>query len=787
MRVSDKKIIRDLINNKSRSVIVLFAIILGSFGVSMMTTAYNILGRNLTENYRKTNPASFTLVVDSVSDEVMQKLKVLPDIEYVESRNKLIGRVETGGSTFIPVWLYIIDDFSKVRVNTYRLISGKAPVSGNEMLIERTGNRLADIGPGKNYKITIPGFGITDVKISGIVHDPGQAPSWMEGLLYGYVSKDFVESMNITGIKPELKFTIRNNKYDLPAIEKQMKKTVSFLESNHIAVNRTEILTPGRHIHQSQMDSLMFLMQMFGVLALILSSFLIINMIMAIMVKETRQIGIMKAIGASSGKISVIYISIVFIFGFVATLISLPLGNMAGKGYALFVASMLNFELFNQQVSYGTLALQIAIGTLLPVFVSLFPVCKASYISVRAALNHYGVSDSASNKTALNQHLVFTGTTALAIRNTFRRKGRLVLTLITLTLGGAVFISAFNIRTSLNNTVNSTFINQRYDISLFLSAGVDEADFRASLDSLPFVSDYETWGFVKATRIMSGKSESELMDVKAVPYQTKLFSPEIMTGRWLSGNDNEVVINHVFQAKHPDISLGSEIKLKVNSKIQKFKVVGCIRELFSGATVYVNKPVLSEWIRMKGKTNSALIAFKCNQSDISAYSVKMEQWFKEKSIPVSLVFRKDQYKDRVVDHLVVITTMLIMVALLLIIVGGLGLITTMGINIVERIRELSVLRAIGVNSKKLYQLILTEGFLIGIMSWAMAAVISVPVSYYLGNKLFEIFFETTLNFNISFTGLFVWLAIIVVFSSVAVLIPARNANKISIREGLSYE
>lgn len=791
MRPSFKKIIRDLLSNKSRSFIVLLAIVLGAFGVSMMTTAYSLLGRNLSDNYLKTNPAAFTLVVDSISDEVLQEAKRLPGIEYVETRNKLIGRVETSTNEFVPIWLFVVDDVSNVQINTYRLLSGSTPASGNEILIERTGNRLANIGLGNRYPITIPGFGTADMKISGIVHDPGQAPSWMEGLLYGYVSRVFVTSMGITGIKPELKFTIRTNKYDLPTIEKSMATTITFLESKHISFVRTEILTPGRHIHQSQMDSLMFLLQMFGVLALILSCFLIINMIMAIMAKETRQIGVMKAIGAGTGKITSIYISIVLVFGFVATLVALPLGFMAGKGYAQFVAQMLNFELFDQQISHAVLLFQIAIGTLLPVMVAFVPIYRASRISVREALNDYGVTDSVLMKSTHSQRLVNTmklsNTTVLAIRNTFRRKGRLVLTLITLVLGGAVFISAFNIRSSMNDTVNSRFTNQRYDISMILSKGVDEAQFYASLDSLPFVSGYETWGFARATRIAVDKPESELMDVKVVPLQTRLFVPEIITGKWLSSNNNELVVNHVFLSKYPDVNVASEITLRVNGKNQTFTVVGCIRELFSGPTVYVSKSVLAQWPNMQGKTNSALIAFKGNDTDIPVSSQKLEQWFKTKNFPVSLVFRKDQYKQRVVDHLVVITTMLIMVTCLLIVVGGLGLITTMGINIVERLRELSILRAIGVTNRKLYQLTLTEGFLIGLMSWVIAVVVSVPVSYYLGNKFFDIFFETTLNFEVSFTGIFIWLAIIVVFSTVAVLIPARNANKQSVREGLSYE
>jgi len=514
-------------------------------------------------------------------------------------------------------------------------------------------------------------------------------------------------------------------------------------------------------------------------------------MVMAIMAKETRQIGVMKAIGASTDKITSIYLTIVLIFGFTATLVALPLGFLAGKAYSTFVASMLNFELFDQQISHGVLVHQILVGTLLPALVSFFPVYRASRISVREALNDYGVKDSVSlspdKSSRIIEKLKFSNSTLFAIRNTFRRKDRLILTMITLVLGGAVFISAFNIRTSLKNTVQSRFTNQRYDVQAIFSKGISEPGFRSAIDSLQFVSKYEVWGSARATRIITGHTESELIDVKVVPLQTELFIPEIIKGKWLSGKADEVVVNHLFLSKFPDVRLGNEIILKVNGITKKLKVVGSIRELFAAPTVYVSKSILAEWPGMQEKMNSVLIAYRSECSDMRANSSKLEQWFQSKNYPVSLVFRKDNYKDRVIDHLVVITTMLIMVTLLLIIVGGLGLITTMGINIMERIRELAIIRAIGVTNRKVYQIILTEGFVIGILSWVMSVILSIPVSYYLGNKFFTIFFETTLNFNMSVVGVVLWLAIIVVFSSVAVLVPARNATKQSVAEGLSYE
>jgi putative ABC transport system permease protein len=792
MKVSFKKIARDLLSNKSRSAIVLIAIILGAFGVSMMTTAYNLLGKNLQDNYLKTNPASFTIVVENIADSTINRLKQLPEIENIETRNRIIGRVEVVPNEFVPIWLFVVDDFKNLNINTFRLLAGQFPTSSNEILVERTGNRLLDISLQKTYPVTIPGIEKQTMKISGIVHDPAQAPSWMEGLIYGYIQRDCAVKMGFRSGNQELKFTIRNNKYDWTKIEEQLAKTTQFLTLNKIKITRTEILPPGKHIHQSQMNSLMFLLQMFGVLALVLSCFLIINMIMAIMAKETRQIGVMKAIGASAGKITFIYLSIVFAFGFVATLVALPIGYLSGKGYAMFVASMLNFELFNLQISHGVILFQIAIGTLLPVLVSIVPVYRASQITVREALNDYGVKDTVSLTSNHSKrfaiHWRLSNTTMFAIRNTFRRKGRLVLTLVTLVLGGAIFISAFNIRTSLQETVKSRFTNQHYDLSVYFAENVDKQSFIESLDSLPIISGVETWNYAKTTLITPGHSESELIELKAPQASSAFFVPEMMAGQWLSGNSNEVVVNHVFLAKYPKVKLGDSITLKLKGKLKTLRVTGCIRELFSTATVYINQSQFEDWKSEKGVMTSALIAFNISKyPDLSSNSAQLEQWFQKKELPVSLVFRKDQYKDRVIDHLVVITTMLIMITFLLILVGGLGLITTMSINIIERIRELSVLRSIGVTSKNLYWITVIEGFVIGLISWAISLILSIPVSYYLGNKFFTIFFETTLNFNMSVTGIIIWLFIIVTFSAVAVIVPTMNAARQTVSAGLAYE
>ena len=130
-----------------------------------------------------------------------------------------------------------------------------------------------------------------------------------------------------------------------------------------------------------------------------------------------------------------------------------------------------------------------------------------------------------------------------------------------------------------------------------------------------------------------------------------------------------------------------------------------------------------------------------------------------------------------VDHLVVITSMLIMMTLLIILVGGLGIVTTMGINIIERKREIGILRATGTTNPLLYRILMYEGLVTGIISWVCSVILALPLSYYLGNFFFAVFFETTINFSVSPVGIVAWFFINLVFTSAAVLIPARNAAR----------
>ena len=120
-------------------------------------------------------------------------------------------------------------------------------------------------------------------------------------------------------------------------------------------------------------------------------------------------------------------------------------------------------------------------------------------------------------------------------------------------------------------------------------------------------------------------------------------------------------------------------------------------------------------------------------------------------------------------------------------VGGLGLMTTMSLNVMERRREMGVLRAIGATPRAVWLLVAAEGCAIGVLSWVLAAAAAWPVSSALGNFLLQAMFRIGIDFSFELRGLFVWLAVSVVLSLHASFLPAWHASRSTVREAIGHE
>jgi putative ABC transport system permease protein len=131
--------------------------------------------------------------------------------------------------------------------------------------------------------------------------------------------------------------------------------------------------------------------------------------------------------------------------------------------------------------------------------------------------------------------------------------------------------------------------------------------------------------------------------------------------------------------------------------------------------------------------------------------------------------------------------LLLIMAVLIAVIGGLGLMGTMSINVLERTREIGVMRAIGASNGAVRQIFIVEGIIIGVLSWLVGAILAYPISKFLSDLVGQQFLSAPLDYTFSLNGVLLWLGVVIVLSALASFLPAWNASRLTVREVLAYE
>lgn len=793
-KVRWRKLLRDLSINKTRTIFVILAIFIGVFGISVVANSYSILEREMDKNYMNTTPASASLLTTTIDKETLEKIAALPYIDTAELRLKAEGRVQVGDNSWKDIWLFVVNDFNALSLDTFSAEEGKAVPDKGEILFERKALSLAKAQLGQSINIKIPNNKAQNLKLSGTVHAPGLAPSWMEGFAYGFITKDTYELLGGASNTTELKILVSENTMNKQHIKDCVYNLKDFLEANNVKVVHIEIPTPGRHPHYTQMAALLFLMEIFGLLALVLSGVLVANIISAILEQQTRQIGIMKAIGASTKQIALLYTFMVLLLSTVAMALALPLGIYAGRGYASVAAGLLNFNIYNDTTPPVIILLEVVVGLLVPILTAAYPISKGSRITVREAITDYGISQQKytgkSSTKSFKMPKFIPRPLLLSLRNTFRRRGRFLFTMLVMAVGGTGFIVAMNIYASMYNTVEDKINSIFYDIQVTFDSPQQGQKIIETAANLPDVSKIEAWGGIGGTRVYTDGTQGNFFGIIAPPSDTELMAaPPLYEGRWLDKNDtNALVINQRLLSTEPDIKVGDEITLNINQNDSIWKVIGISKELIGQPCAYTNSEYLSKLIGKQGIASGAVVVTK-NRDLKSQEKVAeiIEKTFADNGLSVKSLIKIDDYRISIENHLLIIATFLIIMSLLVVLVGGLGLATTISINAMERTREIGIMRTVGASTHSLTGIIVSEGIIVGLISWFVSLILAWPLSSFVSYNFGMIFFEAPLEFKASGLGFVIWLLIVMAFAALASFYPSRKATQIPVRNALSYE
>lgn len=790
-----RKVLSDLWSNKLRTLLVVLSIAVGVFGTGTIVSAYIIIDRDIDADFLSVNPHSAILYTEPYNEELLKTAAQVPGVAMTEGRSSFVTRVAKGAGDWRNIQVTGIPPLDTIKIN--RLRYDKPIMLGNqEILMERSNKLIAqDIQVGDIVRLEVSNERVRELKVVGFVHDINTFPAPISGQLNGYVNLETMDWLGQGDRFNQILLTVSEGGSDEAHVREIGTAVADRIERSGFPVYFTLVFRPGGHPFKSIVTSLLALMSGLGVFLVFLSGFLVINTVSALLTQHVRQIGVMKAVGAKVYQIGMMYIVLVIIFGLLAALVAVPLSALAGRALSAFVASFMNFDLSDAKIPVESIVVQFVVALGVPVFAAIWPIWRGTRLTIREAISNYGLGQGHFGQGLIDRTLekvrFLSRPLLISLRNTFRRKGRLLLTLSTLTLAGAIFIAVFNTRASLNQTIEETFGYFLSDINIDLERPYRMRQIEQLALSVPGVAEVEGWLGATAQIMQDGEDTGEQVQIIAPPSTSTLIDPVLTSGRWLIPEDDKAVVigNHLIQ-RRPDLKVGDTLTFDIQGRESKWTIVGIFKMAgnVEPPMVYVNGEVLARELNYLGRTTAfravTHLHDKQSQERVSeALQARLDAaGVQVSNIQISTVL---QEQNEVSTNILMV--FLLSMAILIAVVGGLGLMGTMSMNVIERTREIGVLRAIGASDGAVLKLVLVEGLLIGMISWGLGALLAVPISQGLSAAVGLSFVTVPLPFVFSWDGFLIWLVVVLILSALASFLPAYGASRLTVRDVLAYE
>ncbi|RPJ58872.1 MAG: ABC transporter permease, partial [Dehalococcoidia bacterium] len=358
-----RKILRDLWHNKIRTLLVILSIAVGVFAVGVIISTQIMLEEDMTCAYHATNPASAFLYPESFDDSLIETIRRMDGIAEAEGRVDGANlRLKVGPDKWVPLRVDALGDYDDIRLNLVTPISGAWPPPQKGLLVERQGLYLTNAQVGDEVEVETPDGKIRHLRLAGLAYDMANEPAQFSGNVYGYVTLETLEWLGFDREYDELAIQVSEKADDKDHIQAIADQVENKIEKSGRNVYWTWIPNPGEHPAKESIDPLLLILGVLGALSLLLSGFLVINTISAILAQQVKQIGIMKAVGAQARQVIQMYLVMVLAFGLLSLLVAVPLGAWAAYAFTAYLAGLVNFDLSGFRIPLPALAVEITVG-----------------------------------------------------------------------------------------------------------------------------------------------------------------------------------------------------------------------------------------------------------------------------------------------------------------------------------------------------------------------------------------------------------------------------------------
>jgi putative ABC transport system permease protein len=791
-----RKVLADLWSNKARTILTVLTIIIGVFTIGFVTALNDIILSDTDAFYASANPHSAVIYTDPLDESAIDQVKKVSGVTEIEGRTGIMARLIGDNGKKYDIGINEIPPLSDMNVDLLHSDSDLPGLKDGEIWMERSSAQLFPVNEGDILEMQLQDGQMRELRVAGIVQDASSVAANYSNSLTGFVTQATVESFGGPALDNVLLVVVDDHTKDEDLVNNVVGAINGRLNESGHSVYGSMVYNPGEHFSREIFSGITAVLGILGWVVVVLSTFLVINTINSLLSQHVRQIGIMKVVGGSRRQIIGMYMVFILAYGLLALLIAVPLSAFAAYAACGGMSRMINISLGSFRLIPQAVLIQAITALIVPLAAAAVPVLIGTRIPVRDAIDDYGVKNGHFGHSLIDRLVekvrFFSRPVLLSLRNTFRRKGRIALTLAALTLGGAIFIAVFNLWGSFGVMLDKNMGYSLTDINVYLSEPYPADDIEQLILDVPGVTGVESWGHTEAQILSDDGSESKPISITAPPADSSLIQPIITEGRWLEPGDEDglVIGNHLLDVR-PDLGLGDKVVIDIAGKETAWTIVGVFK--LTGNTspppVYTTNENLDKYMPEPGTTISVRITTTVSDADTQlAVSKALETAFNQNDIKFNQMVLASDWAAQQASSVNVIIYFLLVMAVLIAIVGGIGLAGMMGMNVLERTREIGVLRAVGARSGSVMRMVVLEGVIIGFLSWLLALVFSLPLTLVLNYGVGQALFNQNLGFFVvDWQGVAGWIAGSLAVASLASLVPAARATRLTIRDVLAYE
>ncbi len=668
--------------------------------------------------------------------------------------NKLNKAVQTGGAPSIGA-SYLPPDKSIESAKEF--IAGAPPAKAGDVALNDGAAEKADLAPGDQTKVLVPSHGLVDVTVTGIYSTPGNTGGYI-----GVLFDDAQARQLFTDGSHAAYFDVAGNGVS----QNELRDRVQTVFPDLKVQNGDEVRDEMKSTIEQALSFVNYFLLAFGAIALLVGTFIIYNTFSMIVAQRLRELALLRAIGASRAQVGR---SVVF-EALIVGLLGSAMGLAAGVGLAYGLRTLLNaFDLGlptgTLQVAPRTIVVALLVGVVVTVLSAYAPARRAAKIPPVEAMREEFAStgDSLRLRTivgavlgAVGVALVVlgaqsTGGTAASIVGV----GALALLIsvmlaapalsrpVVAALGWVVsrpFGSVGHL--ARNNAVRNprrtaaTAFALTLGLMLVSAIGMFGSSAKASVDTLVdkgVKADYVLTGpqmiGVPIPAGEAAKSVAGVQDAVAVhPVIVKIGGDDVV-GSAVDGEFDRV-FSYPLTEGSPTIS-GNNLLVSETEAAEKNWKLGDTVTLTSFDAkqvptvvtgIYEDNQILGKWLVSEQvyqqvtppnlKTNLVVLVKAAPGADVAGMRAALEK--ATDPFVIVQVQDREQFKGTQGQQIDTLLAVLYGLLALAIVIAILGIINTLALSVVERRREIGMLRAVGMARAQVRRTIYLESVLIAV-------------------------------------------------------------------------